>query len=355
MIRTYHYRIKDSGLCARFDAMARSANAVWNFCNQTQISALRWNKPWPGYAQLCALVAGSGKDLGLHSQTVQAICEQYVRSRQQHRRPKLRWRASGGARRALGWIPFKASALKVEGRGIYRYYGTTFRTWHSRDIPADARIKTGSIAQDATGRWFLNIVLELPEIRALPATGEVGIDLGLKSLATCSNGDALPQARFYRDMQAPLGIAQRAGKRRRVAAIHRKIRCRRQDYLHKQALKLVRENGLIVVGNVNAKAIAKTTMAKSSLDSGWSSFRDMLRDKAMTHAAIFLEVNEAFSTQTCSCCGVIPDNSPKGRAGLGIRAWTCSACGAIHDRDVNAARNILAAGHRRLAEGRVAA
>ncbi|MFW9622282.1 MAG: zinc ribbon domain-containing protein [Macromonas sp.] len=66
---------------------------------------------------------------------------------------------------------------------------------------------------------------------------------------------------------------------------------------------------------------------------------------------VFEEVNEAYTTQTCSCCGVIPASSPKGRAGLRIREWTCSECGAVNDRDVNAARNILAAGHRRLVAG----
>ena len=102
---------------------------------------------------------------------------------------------------------------------------------------------------------------------------------------------------------------------------------------------------------MNAAGLAKTNMAKSVLDAGWSSFRTMLQYKC-DHAAVwFEEVNESYTTQTCSDCGTLPNSRPKGIAGLGIREWVCSDCGAVHDRDVNAAKNILAAGHRRLAEG----
>jgi transposase len=89
--------------------------------------------------------------------------------------------------------------------------------------------------------------------------------------------------------------------------------------------------------------------AKSVHDAGWSAFRTMLRYKCDFAGATFAEVNEAFSTQTCSACD--SRSGPKGIAGLGIRVWTCSECGTVHDRNVNAAKNILAAGRRRLAEG----
>ncbi|QHS09100.1 RNA-guided endonuclease TnpB family protein [Sinimarinibacterium sp. NLF-5-8] len=349
MIRTYRYRIKDANVIARLSAMAGAVNAVWNFCNQTQKFALRWRKQWPGYATLCALTAGSSKALGLHSQTVQAVCEQYVTARQQHGKPSLRWRASRGKRRSLGWIPFKAAGIKTEGAGIYRYWGLTLKCWHSRDLPDGAKIKTGSICEDATGRWYINLTCEVPDQTVFPSKNAIGIDLGLKALATMSNGDQLPQSRFYRDLQPKLGVAQRARKRARVAAIHRKIRNRRRYALHKATTQLVKDNGLIVVGNINASAIAKTKMAKASLDSSWTSFRDMLRYKAMAHGAIVMEVHEAYTTVTCSVCK--NRTGPKGLEGLRIREWTCSECGVTHDRDVNAARNILALGHERLAEG----
>ena len=105
------------------------------------------------------------------------------------------------------------------------------------------------------------------------------------------------------------------------------------------------------MGDVASAKLVKTKMAKSTLDAGWSSLKTMLEYKSHQAGIVFMEVNESYTTQTCSCCGSIPASSPKGRAGLRIREWTCSDCGAEHDRDVNAAKNILAAGHRRLAEG----
>jgi putative transposase len=105
----------------------------------------------------------------------------------------------------------------------------------------------------------------------------------------------------------------------------------------------------VFVGNVNVSALAKTRQAKSVLDAGWSAFRTMLLYKCDDAGVWFAEVDEAFSTQTCSVCK--SRAGPKGRKDLGIRGWQCTVCEAIHDRDVNAAHNILAAGHRRLAEG----
>ena len=136
-----------------------------------------------------------------------------------------------------------------------------------------------------------------------------------------------------------------------MKAIHAKVKNRRADHLHKFTTQLVRENSLIVVGNVSSKALVKTNMAKSVLDAGWSMLKTQLDAKSKAMQGVFLEVNEAYSTQACSCCGSISASSPKGRAGLGIREWTCADCGTLHDRDVNAARNILAAGHCRLAGG----
>ena len=126
---------------------------------------------------------------------------------------------------------------------------------------------------------------------------------------------------------------------------------RRKDALHKFSAEMVKNYGVIVVGDVASAKLVKTKMAKSTLDAGWASLKTMLEYKSQQAGVVFEVVNESYTTQTCSCCGTIPASSPKGRAGLRIRAWTCSDCGAAHDRDVNAARNILAAGLRRLAEG----
>src|ERR1700719_3720994 len=138
-------------------------------------------------------------------------------------------------------------------------------------------------------------------------------------------------------------------RRTRVRAIHAKIANRRKDSLHQFSTRLVRRYDAVFVGNVSASALVKTSHAKSVLDAGWSAFRTMLRYKCDFAGATFAEVDEAFSTQTCSACDA--RSGPKGIAGLGIRVWTCSACGTVHDRNVNAAKNMLAAGRRRPAEG----
>ena len=164
------------------------------------------------------------------------------------------------------------------------------------------------------------------------------------------NGNGVT-GREYRALEQKLSIAQRANNKNRVKAIHAKIKNRRQDALHKYSRKLVNENAAIFVGNVSSQAMVKTKKAKSALDAGWGLLKTMLEYKCDYAGVVFEVVNEAYSTQTCSSCGLIPDSSLKGRTGLGIRGWVCSECGAEHQRDINAARNILALGHERLAGG----
>jgi putative transposase len=179
----------------------------------------------------------------------------------------------------------------------------------------------------------------------------VGIDLGLKDFAVLSDGTKVEAQRIYRDAEQPLALAQRACKKRRITAIHAKVANRRRDFHHQLSARLVRDFDYIAVGNVDAAALAKTTMAKSVLDAGWSSFRHILAYKAVRHGAWFEEVDEGFTTQICSGCGDMPDSRPKGIADLGVREWQCSMCGCNHDRDVNAALNILRRGRATLTVG----
>ncbi|MCO8163942.1 transposase [Pseudomonas sp. 21LCFQ010] len=138
-----------------------------------------------------------------------------------------------------------------------------------------------------------------------------------------------------------------AGKKARVRAIHAKIANRRKDCLHKFSNALVARCGVIVVGDVNSLKLAKTRIAKSVLDAGWGQLKTMLEYKCDHAGTVFKVVSERNTTQTCSSCEQLPDSRPRGIAGLGIREWTCCGCGATHDRDVNAAKNILALGHER--------
>jgi putative transposase len=343
MLLVYRYRIKS--LTGLLNRQARACNFVWNFCNDTQLHALKWNKRWPTGFDLNRLTAGSSKELALHAGSINAVCEQYAKSRRQKNRPFLRWRG----KRSLGWVPLKGRDLKGEGEA-FRFAGHTFRVFNSRPLP-QGKIKDGTnFSCDARGNWFLNIVVELPQAEARPVRSGIGIDLGLKDFATLSNGEKIENPQPLRRLADKLATAQRARKRRQVTNIHARIGNARRDFHHNLSTRIVREFDYIAVGNVNAAGLAKTRLAKSVLDAGWSSFRHMLRYKATAHGAWYEEVNESFSSRVCSFCK--GKTGPKGVADLGIRSWICTECGVSHDRDINSARNILfRSGHRTPAEG----
>lgn len=344
MLLTYKFRVKDKH-AAELNRQARAVNFVWNYCNETQQQAVKRGRKWLTWHDLQKLTAGSSKELGLHAHTIQQICQQYDRSRRHHKKPWIRWRS----KRSLGWVPFNTGHVSLRD-GAFYFRQQRYNVWLSRNLPEGTKIGAGSFNQDTNGNWYINAPVDI-ESRSSAGTGSIGIDLGLKSFAVTSNGETVEAQRFYRDLEPALGIAQRAGNKRRVKAIHAKIANRRKDYLHKLSTRIVKENGAVFVGNVNASALAKTRMAKSVLDAGWSAFRAMLEYKAIRHQVLFRDVDEYLTTQICSECGALPDERPKGIGDLGIREWTCGACGARHDRDINAARNILARGHARLAGG----
>ena len=335
MILVYRYRVKS--LCGLLNKQSRAVNFVFNYCNDRQKDALRFSRKWLSGFDLNKLTTGSSKELGIHSGTINAVCEQYAKSRSQKKRPYLRYRG----RKHLGWVPLKGRDLRESANGFH-FNGREFRVFKSRPLPVDATIKDGcNFSQDRRGNWFLNVCIEVPDGAQRPINNSVGIDLGLKDFCALSNGAKIPAPGFYRGMEGKLGIAQRARKSRRVKAISAKVFNKRSDFLHKLSTRIVREFDLIAVGDVPAASLAKTNMAKSVLDAGWSSFRSQLAYKAVKHGAWFEEMDERYTTQTCSNCAAKPDSRPKGIAGLGIRRWVCSECEAVHDRDVNAAKNIL--------------
>jgi IS605 OrfB family transposase len=172
----------------------------------------------------------------------------------------------------------------------------------------------------------------------------VGIDLGLKTLATTSDGKKYDNTRITNKYAEKLAKAQRANNKKQTRNIHAKIKNVRSDYLHKLSSELIKSNSIIFVGDVNSAKLGKTRMAKSVYDASWATLREMLRYKASRHGVQYRVINESFTSQTCSACGSLPSSRPKGIAGLGIRDWVCSDCGASHDRDVNAAKNILGIG-----------
>ena len=349
-LKTLQLRIKDKHARV-LGQMAREVNQVFNFCNETSSRAIRERCHWLSGYDLQKLTAGFSKCEGVSvgSGTVQLVCAEYATRRQQFKKARLNWRVSNpkSSKYSLGWVPFKGGHTKYKA-GQVEFAGKKFRLWDSYGL-SQFELRAGSFSQDARGRWYFNVAVEV-EHKPSAGTAAVGIDLGLKECATTSTGDKL-EGRWYRANEKALATAQRARKKQRVKAIHAKIKNQRKDALHKFSTAMVQKNAAIFVGDVASAKLVKTKMAKSTLDAGWAMFKTMLEYKSHQAGVVFEEVNEAYSTQTCSCCRVIPASSPKGRAGLAIREWTCGDCGSVHDRDINAAKNILARGHARLAAG----
>lgn len=285
-------------------------------------------------------MSGSSAELGVLAETLSVVARVFSESRAAAMQcPRWRSRRKG----SLGWIPLKSTSFKITNRGVVTVLKRDYHLWFSRELPADAAIKTASFNEDARGRWYFNIQVEIADGAARNGPA-IGIDLGLKDLAALSDGRKIEMPAFYRRHESRLALAQSRGQTRRVRALHAKVSNCRRHFLHEHSTRIAREHGRVIVGDVNASQLKQTSMAKSVSDAGWSMFRTMLQYKCLKAGTSFEVVNEAWTTRTCSACGVIPAGSPKGMSALGMRRWTCEGCGATHDRDVNAARNILLAG-----------
>jgi putative transposase len=340
---TFRYRIKDSTHRTHLLRLAHAVNFVWNFCNETALLVWRREKRFISAFELINLTAGAGHELGLHTDTLSEICQEYVRKRKQCKKIKLKWRSQ---KRSLGWIPFKGRCVRLEDDTVV-YKGRRFRLWLSRSV--EGVIKTGSFGQDAQGRWYVNFQCEVDDPETPPGTTEIGIDLGLTDQIACSNGMTYSRVNLTRVHEDALARAQRARKKKRIKAIHAKIANCRKDWTHKVTTAIVRTAKLIVVGNVSAPKLAKTPMAKSVYDAAWGLTRTFLQYKALRLGASYRDASEYRSSMTCATC--LAETGPHGLGQLDVRVWCCANCGAVHNRDHNAARNILRQGRLALVPG----
>ena len=334
------------------NAAAVEVNQVFNFSNEASLLAATrtdLKRKWLSGFDLCNLTSGAARYFErIGADTIQRICVEYAQKRSAARRLRLRWRISRGARRSLGWVPFKAASLKRKGRAL-RFCGKIFRIFEAECLN-EVKWGQGCFAQDAVGDWWLCLPVEQPAEQRPAAEESVGIDLGLKDIAVTSDGERLEAGRFYRGLEARIAQAQRRGHRRQAKRLHRKaVRCR-ADALHKFSRRMVNQYENIFVGDVSSQKLVKTRMAKSVLDSGWGMLKRMLRYKG-EHAGRSVEVvSERNTTRACSFCGALL--GPKGKDMLDVRRWDCSECGAEHDRDVCAAGNIRFVGLRKRASVR---
>jgi len=328
------------------NAAAIEVNTVWNWANEISSKAARpfAGKPrWLSGFDLNNLSAGATECFAhIGADTIQRVNGEYALKRRQFKRLRLRWRVSRGARRSLGWVPFKAASLKRRGRAV-RFCGKTCRVFEPERLEG-LKWRQGCFAQDAVGDWWLCLpVLASIEPSVAPRAA-VGIDLGLKDIAVTSDGERLDAGRFYRGIEAAIAQAQRLGHKRQAKRLHRRAANRRRDALHKFSRKMVDQYQNIVVGDVSSSQLTQTRMAKAVLDAGWRLLRTQLQYKGEHAGRSVTIVSERFTSRVCSQCGSL--SGPQGLRQLVVRKWKCSVCGAEHDRDVNAARNILTAGLR---------
>jgi putative transposase len=247
-------------------------------------------------------------------------------------------------------IRLTRNGFALHGRRLYvAKVGDVDVEW-SRDLPSVPSSVT--VIREPDGRYYASFVVQREATPLAPCDQESGIDVGLASLAVTSEGKIIANPRFLRAAQRRLAAAQRAlarkqkgsrnrdKARRRVAVLHRKVRDARLDHAHKAALALVRDSQTVYAEDITVAGLVRTRLAKSVHDAGWAQFLRLVEDKCAQYGREFRRIGRFEPTsQVCSACGV-----KDGRKPLHVREWTCGACGTVHDRDINAAKNILAAG-----------
>jgi putative transposase len=224
----------------------------------------------------------------------------------------------------------------------------------SRPLPDGTEPSTVTVSRDPAGRWHVSILVDDPTVQPLPETGSaVGVDLGLRDFAVLSTGDHVPHPRDYHRHERRLaryqrmmarkkkGSANRAKARVKVARAHARVVDSRRDFLHKTSTDLVRRFDVVAVEDLNVAGMTRNrSLAKSVATSGWAEFRSMLEYKAAWYGRQVLTVDRWYpSSKTCSACGHLLAS-----LSLDTRTWQCPFCGTRHDRDHNAAKNIVAAG-----------
>jgi putative transposase len=223
----------------------------------------------------------------------------------------------------------------------------------SRTLPKAAKLATVTISRDTAGRYFASMLCDDVVSPKKAASGKVGIDLGLTHFAILSHGEKIASPKAFRNCEArlaqrqrrmaraKLGSKNRAKWKLKVAALHAHITDARRDFLHKLSTRLISENQVIAIESLSVSNMQRNrSLAKSISDASWSEFVRQLEYKAQWYGRTLIGIDRWYpSSKRCSTCGHVQASMP-----LSVRTWDCPACGTHHDRDVNAARNILAAG-----------
>ncbi|WP_328513483.1 transposase [Streptomyces mirabilis] len=333
-------KVYNMALAARTEAWTRQERANYN---QTSAMLTAWKKT----GELAYLNEVSSVPLQQALRHLQTAFANFFGKRAKYPRFKSRKKSRKSAEYTTSAFRFRDGELRLAKMS------EPLRIVWSRPLPEGVSPSTVTVSQDAAGRWFVSMLCDDPGIRHLPATdAAVGIDAGLDHLLALSTGEKIANPRHERRDRAALAKAQRrlAKKekgsangikaRRKVARIHARIADRRRDSLHQITTRLVRENQTLVIEDLSVRNMVKNRkLARVISDAAWREFRSMLEYKAQWYGRDVIAVDRWFpSSKLCSACGTLQDKMP-----LNVRAWTCG-CGATHDRDVNAAKNLLAAG-----------
>ncbi|WP_309318363.1 RNA-guided endonuclease InsQ/TnpB family protein [Streptomyces salinarius] len=351
-------------------ALARAfgcARVVFNDAVRAREEARRAGLPFPTVAELSRRLITEAKRTAERSwlgEVSAVVLQQSLRDAEAAYRtffsslknarkgPKVgapRFKSRKDARQSVRFTANARWSITGNGRLNLPKVGAVKVKW-SRTLPAVPTSVT--VVQDASGRYFASFVVDTDpaaDEARMPATDRtVGIDLGLTHFAVLSNGTKIDSPRFLRRAEKKLKKAQRELSRKqkgsknrdkarlKVARAHAKVADARREFHHQLSTKLISENQGIAVEDLSVKGLARTRLAKSVHDAGWSAFVGMLKYKAERYGRSLVTIGRFEPTsQTCSTCGVKGGPKP-----LNVREWTCTACGAVHDRDHNAALNV---------------
>ncbi|HSA50798.1 MAG TPA: RNA-guided endonuclease TnpB family protein [Yinghuangia sp.] len=301
---------------------------------------------WKKTGELAFLGEVSSVPLQQALRHLQAAFGNFFARRAKYPRFKSRKRSRASAeytRSAFTWRGGKLTLAKMSEPLDIRW---------SRPLPEGVTPTTVTVSRDPAGRWFVSLLCD-DTIAPAPATDSVvGIDAGITSLVTLSTGETIANPKHERRDRARLARAQRelsrkakgsnnrAKARVKVARVHARITDRRRDFLHKLTTRLVHENQVVVIEDLTVRNMVKNRqLARAISDAAWRDMRMMLEYKCAWYGRELVVVDRWFpSSRLCGACGTIREKLP-----LNVREWTCG-CGVVHDRDVNAANNILAAG-----------
>ena len=366
--RAYKYRFYPTS--AQAQELARTfgcARKVWNLALNARTTAWYQRQERVGYVQTSALLTEwkRSEDLAFLNEVPSVPLQQALRHLQgafaafwdkRARYPKFKSRKKSRAS-----AEYTRSAFRYRDGHLWlaKMDAPLDIRW-SRPLPGGAEPSTVTVSRDAAGRWFVSLLCECPIGPLRPSGTTVGIDAGLTSLVTLSTGEKITNPRHERRDRARLALAQRrlsrktkgsenrARARVKVARVHARITDRRRDYLHKLSTRLVRDNQAVVIEDLNVAGMLRNhCLARAISGAAWSDLRGMLEYKCGWYGRDLIVADRWFpSSKTCSDCG-----HQIGALPLSIREWVCPACGVRHDRDINAARNIRAAGLAVLACG----